>query len=577
MNFYTLFFLLFYVTFLNAQNFSLENLQRMEDEELLSLFNKVEHDSLKAEVVARVYLTRARKEKDTIKMARGYDRLARIFHPEKNIMFADSVITLTEGMENKTYPAMGYLLKYLNYNSFSEFKLEFENAIKCYELAVKNKNITQQLYISDYLIKRKLVWGDKLEALRIQREKSNLMNTKEYIQGIEKSSRKGVRGQIDQLLVQNELSSIGNYVFCFLNLKVYDSAFYYQKKGTKKLQEYNGSDKLFFQEWFEECLVEIEFYNCNYEKSIKLAKELLTSDKYQLSIFSLFNLNFFCGYSYLKMGETEIGMKYLKVADSYFMENEIAIQPYHRLLFEMLLEHYRNVNDINKEIKYLNKLLFVDSIFKTKYKFFEPNIIKTFETPKLLREKESLILELESKNKKSNLGLWVGGFLVLVVFVAGGYYFQRQKIFKTKFEKLIKEKESQINIKPKKGSSTPEISSSVLKDILKKIDAFETKKQFLSQTISLHSLAKKFGTNSRYLSSVINLEKEKNFPTYINDLRVDYALQQLNENDDFKKFTIKAIAGECGFKSSESFSKAFYNRHGVYPSYYIKKLKTIKK
>ncbi|MFT5077366.1 MAG: hypothetical protein ACI9D4_001258, partial [Polaribacter sp.] len=74
---------------ISAQEFSAEALSKMEDEALLTLFNNVEFDSIRAEKVARTYLNRARKEQDTIKMARGYDRLARIFHPQKNIQFAD--------------------------------------------------------------------------------------------------------------------------------------------------------------------------------------------------------------------------------------------------------------------------------------------------------------------------------------------------------------------------------------------------------------------------------------------------------------------------------------------------------
>ena len=44
-----------------------------------------------------------------------------------------------------------------------------------------------------------------------------------------------------------------------------------------------------------------------------------------------------------------------------------------------------------------------------------------------------------------------------------------------------------------------------------------------------------------------------------------------------RKYTIKAIAAECGYKNAESFSKAFYKINGIYPSYYIKKIEKGKK
>ena len=43
-------------------------------------------------------------------------------------------------------------------------------------------------------------------------------------------------------------------------------------------------------------------------------------------------------------------------------------------------------------------------------------------------------------------------------------------------------------------------------------------------------------------------------------------------SEKLRKYTIKAIAGEFGFNTSESFSKAFYKKHGIYPSYFLSRL-----
>ncbi|WP_159025502.1 AraC family transcriptional regulator [Aquimarina sp. Aq78] len=40
----------------------------------------------------------------------------------------------------------------------------------------------------------------------------------------------------------------------------------------------------------------------------------------------------------------------------------------------------------------------------------------------------------------------------------------------------------------------------------------------------------------------------------------------------YRKYTVQAIAQEIGFNNSEAFSKAFYKKTGIYPSYFIKKL-----
>jgi len=120
------------------------------------------------------------------------------------------------------------------------------------------------------------------------------------------------------------------------------------------------------------------------------------------------------------------------------------------------------------------------------------------------------------------------------------------------------------------------ISPEIIASILARLKVFEAEKEYLSQHVSLNEMAKDFETNSTYLSKIINLKKGKNFSQYINDLRIDYAVEELKENTTFRKYTIKAIANECGFKSAESFSKSFYKKHGIYPSYYLKQLEQAK-
>lgn len=573
--------LLFLGSVLQAQEFSIEKLLKMGDEELLELFNEIDNDSLKAETVARVYLNRARSENDTIKMARGYDRLARIFHPEKNIAFADSVIELTKDMSHKTYPALGYMLKSYEYHRLDDLVLKTKNDLIAYRLAVKNDNLSQQLFVLKDLIASKSTWGDKNEALSLQRERHLLITKEGYLDKIKESIRSGALVKLDEIYLENRLSSFQNYVVCYLNLRKLDSARFYINKGIKEAKSYKGFsyNENYYSEWFLEASIEVDFYNKNFLSSIHNSSVLLNNSNGELSPSSIQNLNFFKGLSYLGLGNKEFGIKYLKMADSVFdIGKSNSLQPYQRVLFEKLMEHHKVIGDLEGEIKYLNKLLFADSIFKRNYRFFEPSIIQNFETPKLLREKEVLISELRNKNEKSRNAIWFGIGALLLLFLVMAYYFYRQLIFKKRFTGLIDEKsnENYAVLKAKPKSKPSELSVKIIDDIMNNLHRFESEKQFLSQKVSLTDLAGTFNTNPRYLSKVINLQKDKSFPHYINDLRVDYALRELTENTLFRKYTIKAIAADCGFKSAESFSKAFYKRHGIFPSYYIKKIESLK-
>ena len=555
-----------------AQDFTQEQLENMKDEELLELFMEVELDSIKAEKVARTYLNRARKERDTIKMARGYDRLARIFHPEKNIAFADSVIELTKNIKNITYPALGYMIKAYEFSG-RDLIYETKNNLIAFDLAKKNGNIMQLLYITDRLITAKSIWGNKAEALELQLYRNSLINNKTYLDDITKSTRPGARNQVNELKMENELFSLQNFAICYLNLKRFDSTYYYVNKGMSKSKGFSGftQNEGFHYNAFMEILIELDFYCKNYLKVIQNCDTLIPKINTEVYPENLLNLYLFKGLSYLRLNENRKGIMYLKKSDSIYDSRDMHILPHQRILFEELHKYYESKNNSEKQIVYLNKLLFTDSVFKRYYQYFEPDLIKNLDTPRILEEKEALIDRLENKNELSTKQIWwVLGLFGLSSFLLI-YYVVLQRRYRKRFLDLVA---SQQN----KSSDTTgntiknKLSSTVIENILNDLDNFEEKNEFLKKDISLRSLSKSLGTNPRYLSKVINLEKEKNFVQYITDLRLDYAVKALITNEKLRKYTIKAIAGEFGFNTSESFSKAFYKKHGIYPSYFLSRL-----
>jgi len=90
-------------------------------------------------------------------------------------------------------------------------------------------------------------------------------------------------------------------------------------------------------------------------------------------------------------------------------------------------------------------------------------------------------------------------------------------------------------------------------------------------------LAQQIGTNRPYFSKAFNYLKSESFNVYLRNLRLEYALKRLREDVTFRKYTIKTIANESGFSNAESFSKFFYKKYGIYPSYYIKSIEKMKK
>ena len=105
-----------------------------------------------------------------------------------------------------------------------------------------------------------------------------------------------------------------------------------------------------------------------------------------------------------------------------------------------------------------------------------------------------------------------------------------------------------------------------------KIESFESKNKFLLKKYTLNSLAKDLNTNSTYLSKVINVAKGTNFAHYLNNLKINFAIDKLSKDERFRSYTIKAIAEDSGFNTAQSFTNAFLKKTGIYPSYFIKRI-----
>ena len=115
----------------------------------------------------------------------------------------------------------------------------------------------------------------------------------------------------------------------------------------------------------------------------------------------------------------------------------------------------------------------------------------------------------------------------------------------------------------------------MVKEILAQLQLFENNKQFLQSNITAQLLANQFKTNIKYLSKIINEYKNKPFIQYVNDLRIDCALKELQKDKRLRNYTITALANEFGFNSAESFNSAFYKKTEIRATFYIEKLDNI--
>jgi YesN/AraC family two-component response regulator len=118
-------------------------------------------------------------------------------------------------------------------------------------------------------------------------------------------------------------------------------------------------------------------------------------------------------------------------------------------------------------------------------------------------------------------------------------------------------------------SKKQSISIELEATLLQKLYRFEQGNKFINPNISLASLAGALGTNTQYLSELINKQKNKNFNTYINELRINFIIKRILEDRKLANYKIAALAEEAGFSSHSLFSKVFKQVTNMSPSEFI--------
>jgi AraC-like DNA-binding protein len=85
-------------------------------------------------------------------------------------------------------------------------------------------------------------------------------------------------------------------------------------------------------------------------------------------------------------------------------------------------------------------------------------------------------------------------------------------------------------------------------------------------------LAQSLNVHPNNLSQVINTFEGKTFFDYVNQKRIEEfkRIVSLPEN---QKFTLLALAHDCGFNSKTSFNRNFKNCTGLSPSEYLREAK----
>lgn len=563
--FLSLFFIALQCTFAQVENSS-QQFYSLDYDQLFSKF--VEASSIDQDKIVTIYLERAKNEKNEKEIAQAYRMKA--FQLQGNqeiaIKYFDSALINTGGIDDKSFVAVLHLGK-----GFLQEQIGiYDGATGSYLRAIQYSRIANdknlEYYATHNLGVLKSQVGDVKEAQTLFFKCLKYENEKNYLT---------YEDSLSIAITENEIINTYRLLEEKQNIQEFNEKSFLKYKSLDLYHIYTLNKGIggFVEGKIRNSIPYLEFA----VKELEVTTDLAPYDRrYYLVIGKLY-----LGRAYKETDSPWKATQQFRDIDTLSSRTNYYSKEVKDALYELITISRENSEKKN-ELDYINKFLKVDSINDTKNRQIGKKIENDFDKPQLLRAKETIIASLENKYSISkNIIVLFVCLIVLLVFLFYRVITIRKKRFENAYAALEKKYEISSSSLPAIVTDESEISGSeskamdisreIVQKILKKLNEFEDNNEYLKKNISVGKLASSFETNTKYLSKVINYHKEKNFSTYINDLRIDHFIKSIKTDSKVRNYTIKALASESGFSSAEVFAKTFKKSTGIYPSFFIKK------
>lgn len=381
--------------------------------------------------------------------------------------------------------------------------------------------------------------------------------------------------------------------FIYYNLAPYyqgksdDSVLYYLKKCREEVLKVDDMSITVLNEKKNDLLISVNMNLGIYYKDSKNANnDIVLSEKYFLEALKMVNQSTASYNSDTRMDLYQALQEFYHLKNDYskaidYGEYMLTIEkscnrPYSRRLAYMILaKSYLSLGDNEKSKRYLDLYSKLnDSIVS-----IEKEAVKT-----PVRQ----IIAETNENSRSILikSILFSSLILIIVFAGFTIYRKKKKSFflkkihtpnTTTVNKsviLVSDNEQKNEcLDPNILKPTIGISEEMVSSILRKLVKFEDSGKFLRKDINLTWLSNHLNTNTKYISEVIKIHRNKNFNSYINGLRIQYITNKLISDPVYREYKISYLSEECGYASTQVFVIAFKKETGVTPSHFIDQLK----
>jgi AraC-like DNA-binding protein len=122
--------------------------------------------------------------------------------------------------------------------------------------------------------------------------------------------------------------------------------------------------------------------------------------------------------------------------------------------------------------------------------------------------------------------------------------------------------------KEKEAAYRSLVSPKLMDQLEEKInDIIIIKKKYKDKNYSAKKLAEDLGTNTRYISAVVNVRFHMNYTSFVNKYRIQEAMSLLVDKR-YQDLNMEEISDMVGFSNRQSFYASFYKLNGMTPRDY---------
>ncbi|MFV8374723.1 AraC family transcriptional regulator [Flavobacterium sp. LB1P71] len=498
-----------------------------------------EKDSIKERFYAQSWLAKAKREKNFGQMAHSYKALIYTSNKKLQLIYADSMLTTAKRTADMELIGSVYMTKGVIYYDRKELMNALDNYLIADEYISKTNNHYLIYKVKYGIAQIKYYLGFYDEAIALFKECINYFKK------------------------ENERAYLNSLGLCYNRIEKYNLCSQMNQAGLSAGLRFKNLE---MEPYFIHSEGVNQYFKHNYKDAIKKLTKALPAVKNNKDFTNVTTAYFYIGKSYWAQKLQEKALPYLKKIDEAFQKQKY-IRPDLREAYEILIDYYQQQNDKELELYYVTTLLEVDQVLLKDYKYLSGKIHKEYDTKKLLQ------------TQRNNEQYWTVVVCIIITIMTAFMAFLVYRHVKNKrlFEELMNRKPDTVKSLVSDNNSKEtelEINPELVTTILKNLEKFERNKKYLEKDMTLAKMASLLNTNTKYVSKIIARYRDKGTVDYISNLKIDHIIELLKSENKYRNYTNKALGEESGFGSTQNFTRAFNNRTGLSPTYFISKLRS---